>query len=88
MRTSPGSLNREIDPLWWSPLWRLLRSWLLVALKLRFGEQPEPDDTKVLIVSSITDNRGNGAVLSNGAGDLHEIEGDEDGGRVGAARMQ
>ena len=37
---------------------------ILVALKLRFGEQLESDDTSVLIVPSITDNRGNGAVLN------------------------
>ena len=36
----------------------------LVALKLRFGQDPEPDDTRVLIVPSITDNRGNGAALN------------------------
>ena len=34
---------------------------MLVALKLRFGQNPEPDDTRVLIAPSITDNRGNGA---------------------------
>ena len=32
-------------------------------MTLRFGE-PESDDTRVLIVPSITDNRGNGAVLN------------------------
>ena len=37
---------------------------MLVALKLKFGEMPDPDDTRVLIVPSITDNRGNGAVLN------------------------
>ena len=35
-----------------------------VALKLKFGQDPEPDDTRVLIVTSITDNRGNGAALN------------------------
>ena len=37
---------------------------MLVALKLRFGQDPEPDDTRVLIAPSITDNRGNGAALN------------------------
>ena len=37
---------------------------ILISLKLRFGDGPDPDDTKVLIVPSITDNRGNGAVLN------------------------
>ena len=37
---------------------------MLVALKLKFGEMPDPDDTRVLIVQSITDNRGNGALLN------------------------
>ena len=37
---------------------------ILVALKLRFGDQPETDDTRVLSVPSITDNRDNGAVLN------------------------
>ena len=38
---------------------------MLVALKLRFGQDPGPEDTRVLIVPSITDNRGNGAALNN-----------------------
>ena len=37
---------------------------MLVALKLRFGQDPDPDDTRVLIVPSFTDNRGNGAALN------------------------
>ena len=37
---------------------------ILISPKLRFGDAPDPDDTKVLIVLSITDNRGNGAVLN------------------------
>ena len=37
---------------------------MLVALKLRFSQDPEPDETRVLIVPSITDNRGNGAALN------------------------
>ena len=37
---------------------------ILISLKLRFGDAPDYDDTKVLIVPSITDNRGNGAVLN------------------------
>ena len=37
---------------------------ILISLKLRFGDAPDPDDTKVLIVPSITDNRGNGAALN------------------------
>ena len=37
---------------------------MLVALKPKFGQDPEPDDTRVLIVPSITDNRGNGAALN------------------------
>ena len=37
---------------------------MLVALKIRFGQDPEPDETRVLIVPSITDNRGTGAALN------------------------
>ena len=37
---------------------------ILISLKLRFGDAPDSDDTKVLIAPSITDNRGNGAVLN------------------------
>ena len=37
---------------------------ILVALKLRFGDHPEADDTEVLIVPSIMDSRGNGAALN------------------------
>ena len=37
---------------------------ILISHKLRFGDAPDSDDTKVLIVPSITDNRGNGAVLN------------------------
>ena len=37
---------------------------ILVALKLQFGEEADSDDTKVLTVPSITDNRGNGAALN------------------------
>ena len=37
---------------------------MVVALKLKFGQDPSPDDTRVLIVPSITDNRGNGAALN------------------------
>ena len=37
---------------------------ILISLKLRFGDAPDYDDTKVVIVPSITDNRGNGAVLN------------------------
>ena len=36
----------------------------LVALKLRFGEAPDADDKRVLVVPSSTDNRGNGAALN------------------------
>ena len=73
---------------------------ILVALKLRFGEQLESDDTSVLIVPSITDNRGEWRCTKqvydhafpilrciNGAGD-QESEGNENGGRVGAPRVQ
>ena len=35
---------------------------MLVALKLRFGH-PDPEDTRVMIAPSITDNRGNGEAL-------------------------
>ena len=35
---------------------------LVIALKIKFG--PDPDEMRVLIVPSITDNRGNGAVLN------------------------
>ena len=37
---------------------------LVVALKIRFGQDPDPNEMRVLIVPSITDNRGNGAVLN------------------------
>ena len=37
---------------------------LVIALKLRFGQDPDPDETRVIVVPSITDNRGNGAVLN------------------------
>ena len=37
---------------------------ILIALKLKFGEEPDVDDASVLIVPSATDNRGNGAVLN------------------------
>ena len=37
---------------------------MLVALKLKFGHDLEPDDTLVLIAPSVTDNRGNGAALN------------------------
>ena len=34
---------------------------LLVALKIKFGQEPDPNEVRVLIVPSITDNRGNGS---------------------------
>ena len=37
---------------------------LLVALKIKFGQEPDPNDMRVLIVPSLTDNRGNGAALN------------------------
>ena len=37
---------------------------LVIALKIRFGQDPDPDETRVIVVPSITDNRGNGAVLN------------------------
>ena len=37
---------------------------ILVALKLKFGDQSDSSDTKVLLIPSVTDNRGNGAVLN------------------------
>ena len=37
---------------------------LVVALKVKFGQDPDPDEMRVLVVPSITDNRGNGAVLN------------------------
>ena len=37
---------------------------LLVALKIKFGQEPDPNEMRVLLVPSITDNRGNGAVLN------------------------
>ena len=36
---------------------------ILIALKIKFGQEPDADDTRVLIAPSITDNRGNGAAL-------------------------
>ena len=58
---------------------------ILVALTLRFGQGPEPDDTRVLIAPSITDNRGNGAALDTyGVGVFHEGQGDASRCGVGA----
>ena len=37
---------------------------ILVSLKLRFGNLEDVDDRRVLIVPSVTDNRGNGAALN------------------------
>ena len=37
---------------------------VLVALKLCFGEVPKPQQTRVVMVPSLTDNRGNGALLN------------------------
>ena len=37
---------------------------MLVALKLRFGQDPDPEDTRVMIFPSIIGNRGNGAALN------------------------
>ena len=37
---------------------------LVVALKIKFGQEPDHDEMRVLIVPSITDNRGNGAALN------------------------
>ena len=34
---------------------------ILVSLKLRFGNVADTEDKRVLIVPSVTDNRGNGA---------------------------
>ena len=36
----------------------------LVALKIKFGQEPDPNEMRVLIVPSITDNRDNGAVFN------------------------
>ena len=36
----------------------------MFAQKIKFGQDPDPDETRVIIVPSITDNRGNGAVLN------------------------
>ena len=74
---------------------------VLVALKLRFGETLESDDKRVLIATSITDNRGNGAALKQA--DVHALllfsstcgigvvfEGEEDANDrgMGAPRVQ
>ena len=37
---------------------------ILVALKFRFGNVADTEDKRVLIVPSVTDNRGNGAALN------------------------
>ena len=37
---------------------------IVVALKLRYGDGGQPESKKVMVVPSITDNRGNGAVLN------------------------
>ena len=37
---------------------------MLIALKIKFGQEPDAEDTRVLIAPSITDNRGNGAALN------------------------
>ena len=38
---------------------------IVVALKLRYGQDRFEENKKVLVVPSITDNRGNGAALNN-----------------------
>ena len=37
---------------------------ILIALKLRFGDSRDTSETRVLVVPSVTDNRGNGAALN------------------------
>ena len=37
---------------------------ILVALKLKFGETPDADNKRVLVVPSVTGDRGNGAALN------------------------
>ena len=37
---------------------------IVVALKLRYGDGGHPESKKVMVVPSVTDNRGNGAVLN------------------------
>ena len=37
---------------------------MVVALKVKFGQEPDPNEMRVLVVPSITDNRGNGAALN------------------------
>ena len=73
---------------------------LVIALKIRFGQDPDPDETCVIVVPSITDNRGNGAVLNSlcrpssflggahGAGIIHETTWYESYCRMGAKGMQ
>ena len=74
---------------------------ILVAVKLWFGEEPDSDYTRVLIVPSITDNRGNGAALNElmstrfpSSALLMELASYtkarviENGGRVGSTRVQ
>ena len=39
-------------------------SAMLIALKLKIGQDPDPEDTRVMIAPSITDNRGNGPALN------------------------
>ena len=59
-RSLPPTAHRELT-LRWVLAGRVLEDG---SLKLRFGEVPNADDTKVLIVPSITDIRGNGAALN------------------------
>ena len=37
---------------------------MVVALKVKFGQEPDPDEMRVLVFPSITDYRGNGAALN------------------------
>ena len=69
---------------------------ILVSLKLRFGDVADTEDKRILLVPSVTDNRGNGAAhvhafsllcSTHGTGDFYESKEDENDRGMGSARM-
>ena len=60
--TFHGCTKGETSQDWSSPLWKPLA--VVIALKLRYGQDREKERTKVMLVPSITDNRCNGAALN------------------------
>ena len=70
---------------------------IVAALKLRYGQEGLAESKKIMVVPSVRDNRGNGAVLKknnvdevsvlgshDGASCVHETAADQDDCRVGA----